>query len=130
MHGQTHVVVINTMSMHAGTGKEKETVSAFAHRTMKQDTYEAEFAVPATFGPVGAVLVENEHHREMFVKEIRLVTGADDSSAVTFDCNSWVHSKFDNPDRRIFFTVKVLQTSIDLTITPSMNTWKHHINDV
>ncbi|BAF08094.1 lipoxygenase 2.3, chloroplastic [Oryza sativa Japonica Group] len=104
--GKTLLLELVSSELDPRTGKEKETVSAFAHRTMKQDTYEAEFAVPATFGPVGAVLVENEHHREMFVKEICLVTGADDSSAVTFDCNSWVHSKFDNPDRRIFFTVK------------------------
>ncbi|EEC72668.1 hypothetical protein OsI_06220 [Oryza sativa Indica Group] len=95
--GKTLLLELVSSELDPRTGKEKETVSAFVHRTMKQDTYEAEFAVPATFGPVGAVLVENEHHREMFVKEIRLVTGADDSSAVTFDCNSWSYLPAQTP---------------------------------
>ncbi|KAF0935798.1 hypothetical protein E2562_035766 [Oryza meyeriana var. granulata] len=106
LFGKTILLELVSSEVDPKTGKEKEKVSAFAHRTLKEGTYKAEFTVPATFGPVGAVLVENEHHKEMFIKEIRLVTGADDSSAVTFDCNSWVHSKFDNPDRRVFFTVK------------------------
>jgi len=93
------------------TGLEKERVTAFAHRTLVEGRYEAEFQVPASFGPVGAVLVENEHHKETFIREIRLVTAGDPSSAVTFDCNSWVHSKFDNPEKRIFFTLKVSTTS-------------------
>lgn len=92
----------------AETGLEKERVTTFAHKTLREGHFEAEFHVPASFGPVGAVLVENEHHKEIFIKEIKLVTGADTSTAVTFDCNSWVHSKFDNPDKRIFFTLKVL----------------------
>ena len=86
-------------------------MTAFAHRTLVEGRYEAEFQVPASFGPVGAVLVENEHHKETFIREIRLVTAGDPSSAVTFDCNSWVHSKFDNPEKRIFFTLKVSWTS-------------------
>lgn len=86
---------------------EKERVVGFAHKTKKEGTYEAKFSVPASFGPVGAVMVENEHHKEMFIKEIKLVTGDDESTAVTFDCNSWAHSKFDNPDRRVFFAIKV-----------------------
>ena len=53
------------------------------------------------------MLVENEHHKEIFIREIKLVTGGDSSTAVTFDCNSWVHSKFDKPEKRIFFTLKV-----------------------
>jgi lipoxygenase len=91
----------------AETGLEKERVTAFAHKTLVEGHYEAEFKVPASFGPVGAVLVENEHHKETFIREIKLVTGGDDSTAVTLDCNSWVHSKFDNPEKRVFFTLKV-----------------------
>uniref|UniRef100_A0A0D9VDA6 Lipoxygenase n=1 Tax=Leersia perrieri TaxID=77586 RepID=A0A0D9VDA6_9ORYZ len=106
LFGKSLLLELVSSELDAKTGKEKEKVSAFAHKTMKEEIYEAEFEVPATFGPVGAVLVENEHHREMFIKEIRLVTGTDDSSAITFDCNSWVHSKFDNPELRVFFTVK------------------------
>jgi lipoxygenase len=57
---------------------------------------------------VGAVLVENEHHREMFIKDIKLITGGDESSATTFDVGSWVHSKFDEPESRVFFTLRVI----------------------
>ncbi|KAG8070142.1 hypothetical protein GUJ93_ZPchr0006g43651 [Zizania palustris] len=106
LFGKTLLLELVSSELDPRTGMEKERISAFAHRTMKDGKYVAEFTVPATFGPVGAVLVENEHHKEMFIKDIRLVTGADDSSAVTFDCNSWVHSKSDNPERRIFFTIK------------------------
>lgn len=91
----------------AETGLEKPRVTTFVHKTLREGHYEAEFQVPASFGPVGAVLVENEHHKEIFIREIKLVTGGDTSTAVTFDCNSWVHSKFDNPEKRIFFTLKV-----------------------
>lgn len=104
----------------AETGLEKERVRAFAHKTLMEGHFEAEFHVPASFGPVGAVLVENEHHKEIFIKEIKLVTGADTSTAVTFDCNSWVHSKFDNPDKRIFFTLKVLQFLL-ISLLPSIS---------
>ncbi|KAL6888337.1 hypothetical protein ACP4OV_009363 [Aristida adscensionis] len=104
--GKTLLLELVSSELDPKTGEERPRVTGFAHRTLMEGRYEAEFQVPASFGPVGAVLVENEHHREMFIREIKLVTGGDDSTAVTFDCNSWVHSKFDNPDKRIFFTVK------------------------
>jgi lipoxygenase len=90
------------------TGREREKVKGFAHTTPKDGTYEATMSVPASFGPVGAVLVENEHHSEMFIKDIKLITGGDESSAVTFDAGSWVHSKFDDPEPRVFFTLRVI----------------------
>ena len=92
-----------------GTGEEREKVKGFAHKTFKEGTYEGKMSVPASFGPVGAVLVENQHHKEMFIKDIKLVTGGDESTAVTFDVGSWVHSKFDNPEPRVFFTIKVIK---------------------
>ncbi|KAL4587396.1 hypothetical protein LXL04_000266 [Taraxacum kok-saghyz] len=49
---------------------------------------------------IGAVLVKNEYNKKMFFKTIVL------SNNVTFTCESWVASKFDNPDKRIFFTDK------------------------
>ncbi|XP_071712286.1 lipoxygenase 2, chloroplastic-like [Rutidosis leptorrhynchoides] len=63
-------------------------------------TYKCNFDVPADFGEIGAVLVENEYSKKMFFKNIVL------SNDVTFTCNSWVHSKYDNPDPRIFFANK------------------------
>ena len=75
-------------------------------------TYEAKFKVPVGFGGVGAIVVENDHREEMFLKNIVLVTDNDEASKVTFVCNSWVHSKFDNPEKRIFFSVKVIQKAL------------------
>jgi lipoxygenase len=92
------------------TGKEWEPISAYAHKESQDGDevkYEGTFKVPISFGGVGAILVENEHHKEMFLKNIVLVTGNDEASTVTFICESWVHSKYDNPQKRIFFGSKV-----------------------
>ncbi|CAL5023438.1 unnamed protein product [Urochloa decumbens] len=106
LFGKTLLLELVSSEADPTTGLEKASVTAFAHKTLVEGHFEAEFKVPSSFGPVGAVLVENEHHKECFIKEIKLVIAGDESSAVTFDCNSWVHSKFDNPNKRIFFTVK------------------------
>ncbi|PWA33747.1 lipoxygenase [Artemisia annua] len=63
-------------------------------------TYKCDFDVPEDFGEIGAVLVENRYSRKMFFKSIVLNNG------VTFTCESWVHSKYDNPENRIFFANK------------------------
>ncbi|KAL6874154.1 hypothetical protein ACP4OV_014236 [Aristida adscensionis] len=73
--------------------------------------YEAEFRVPATFGPVGAVRVVNNHRSEMVkIGDIKVFhDGKDESSAITFHCNSWIHpamSRDDDDDKRIFFPLK------------------------
>ena len=90
------------------TKLEKERIKGYVHlthRSVKEIKYEADFEVPANFGEIGVVLVENEHKRESFMKEIVLdgfLTGP-----IKFSCDSWVHSKFDNPDLRVFFSNKV-----------------------
>lgn len=89
------------------SGKEKETVEAYAsYEGVDDETllykYSCEFEVPEAFGEIGAILVENEHHKESYIRNIVL-----DEGNVTFTCESWVHSKFDNPDKRIFFSNKV-----------------------
>lgn len=104
--GKTILLELVSSELDPKTGLEKPRVTGFAHKTLIEGRYEAKFQLPASFGPVGAVLVENEHHKEMFIKEIKLITGDDKSTAITFDCHSWVHSKFDNPEKRVFFTVK------------------------
>ncbi|KAD4384231.1 hypothetical protein E3N88_24399 [Mikania micrantha] len=63
-------------------------------------TYKCNFEVPEDFGEIGAVLVQNDYSKKMFFKTIVLNNG------VTFTCESWVHSKYDNPEKRIFFTNK------------------------
>ncbi|XP_074275409.1 linoleate 13S-lipoxygenase 2-1, chloroplastic-like [Silene latifolia] len=86
---------------------EKATIKAYAHRTSNNEgvvNYEAEFKVPAYFGEVGAVVVENEHHKEMYVTQI-LIHGFI-LGPLRFTCNSWVHPKSDSPLPRIFFTNK------------------------
>lgn len=95
------------------TKLEKERIKGYVHQThrsVEEIKYEAEFEVPQSFGDIGAVLVENEHRREMFIKNIVLdgfLTGP-----VNFSCESWVHSKHDNPDdKRVIFSNKVSSLS-------------------
>ncbi|KMT10554.1 hypothetical protein BVRB_5g116770 [Beta vulgaris subsp. vulgaris] len=62
--------------------------------------------VEADFGEVGAVLVENEHHVEMHLIDIVLEGLPSGSGSLNISCNSWVHPKTINPDKRVFFTNK------------------------
>lgn len=83
------------------------TIKGYAHRGKTEGgvvKYEADLSVPSEFGEVGAVLVENEHHKEMYLADI-LLDGLP-FGLVQFNCNSWVHAKFDNPEKRVFFTNK------------------------
>lgn len=104
------------------TKLEKPSIKHFAHKThqsVEEVRYEAEFEVPESFGEIGAILVENEHHREMFVKEIVLdgfILGP-----VRFACESWLHSKHENPDKRIFFPNKVSSITTSTISTLSYN---------
>ncbi|GMY16387.1 linoleate 13S-lipoxygenase 2-1, chloroplastic-like isoform X5 [Fagus crenata] len=89
------------------TGLEKETIKGYAHRTSQEKDvvkYESTFEVPIDFGEVGAILVENEHHTEMYLQDIVLDGFA--NGPVHVNCNSWVHSKYDNPQKRVFFSNK------------------------
>ncbi|KAI3688229.1 hypothetical protein L1987_81940 [Smallanthus sonchifolius] len=88
------------------SGKEKETIKAYASydgvdNESKLQKYKCEFKVPYDFGDIGALLIENEHHKETYIKNIVL-----DNGNVIFSCESWVHSKHENTDKRIFFTDK------------------------
>ncbi|XP_027354800.1 linoleate 13S-lipoxygenase 2-1, chloroplastic-like isoform X2 [Abrus precatorius] len=89
------------------TSLDPKTIKNHVHKTHqspREVKYEAEFEVPENFGEIGAILVENEHHREMFIKDVVLdgfLTGP-----VNFACESWVHSKYDNPVKRVFFSNK------------------------
>ncbi|CAL1391171.1 unnamed protein product [Linum trigynum] len=90
------------------TGKEKPAVGSLAQWTGVnglQYQYEAYFNVPADFGPVGAMRVENLHVREMFLKDI-VVTGLPDGGSVNIDCQSWVPASITGRPKRVFFTTK------------------------
>ncbi|KAK1429094.1 hypothetical protein QVD17_11296 [Tagetes erecta] len=94
------------------SGNEKETLKAYAscvgllHDESKLYKYKFEFDVVDEFGDIGAILVENIRHKEAYIKDIVI-----DDGNVIFPCESWIHSKYDNPDKRIFFTNKSYITS-------------------
>uniref|UniRef100_A0A5B7BEW3 Lipoxygenase n=1 Tax=Davidia involucrata TaxID=16924 RepID=A0A5B7BEW3_DAVIN len=66
--------------------------------------YECDFKVPHIFGEIGAVVIENEHHKETYLKKI--VIDGFPNGPVNVTCNSWVQPKFDNSENRVFFTNK------------------------
>lgn len=89
------------------TGKEKPTIKAYAHRKSAKDSevkYEVDFTIPPDFGMIGAVLVENEHHKEIYLK--KMVFDGLPQGQINVTCGSYIHSKFDNPEKRVFFTNK------------------------
>ncbi|XP_060196669.1 linoleate 13S-lipoxygenase 2-1, chloroplastic-like [Lycium barbarum] len=105
--GKSLLLSVVAAELDPKTGLEKPSITTYAHRGRDVDGdthYEADFVIPEDFGEVGAVLVENEHHKEMYVKNI--VIDGFPHGKVNVTCNSWVHSKFDNPEKRIFFTNK------------------------
>lgn len=95
--------------MVSETGLEKPTIKAFAHKGKEvkgEATYEAEINIPQDFGEVGAMFVENEHHKEMFLKDI--VLDGFDTGKLKIICGSWVQPKSDKTQKkRVFFTAKV-----------------------
>ncbi|CAL5437836.1 unnamed protein product [Camellia sinensis] len=107
LFGKSILLELVSADLDPKTGLEKETIKGYAHR-MSQDEnevkYELNFKVAEEFGEIGAVLVENEHHKEMYLKNIAFDGFPNGPVCVT--CNSWVASKFDNPEKRIFFTNK------------------------
>ena len=106
--GKTLVLELVSAELDPKTKSEKKTIKADAHRAVKKEDevkYEATFELPADFGKVGAVIVENESHKEVFVKEI-VIDGLSDGT-VNLSCDSWIHSKHDNPVNRIFFSDEV-----------------------
>ncbi|KAE8037063.1 hypothetical protein FH972_009688 [Carpinus fangiana] len=105
--GETLQLELVSTELDPKTGLEKETIKGYVHKTSQAEEevkYESSFEVPAEFGEVGAILVENEHHKEMFIKNI--VLSGFSNGLVNINCNSWVHSKKDNPQKRVFFANK------------------------
>ncbi|XP_020541448.1 lipoxygenase 2, chloroplastic isoform X2 [Jatropha curcas] len=103
--GKTLHLELASTDLDPKTGLEKPTIQGFAHRMRKEDgdiKYEAEFDVPEDFGDVGAVFVENEHYSEIFLQDI--VLDGFPHGPVNITSASWVHSKYDNKQKRVFFT--------------------------
>ncbi|XP_050221909.1 linoleate 13S-lipoxygenase 2-1, chloroplastic-like [Mercurialis annua] len=105
--GKTLLLELVSSELDPMTGEEKATIKAYAHKKDDEGPeviYEADFEVDGSFGEVGAVFIENEHRKELFVKDIVLegfITGS-----VTLSCDSWVHAKNTNHPKRLFFTTK------------------------
>lgn len=78
------------------------------HKTGTKDDevqYEARFELPVSFGNVGAVLVQNEDHNEVFLKTI--VLDGFPHGPLHFTCDSWIQPKTDSSPKRVFFANKV-----------------------
>ncbi|XP_050210798.1 linoleate 13S-lipoxygenase 2-1, chloroplastic-like [Mercurialis annua] len=89
------------------TGKEKETIKGIIKGTVNSSdevTLETNFKVPKEFGVVGAVLVANEHHEEVFLHDI--VLQGIPNWHLKISCESWVYPTDIVPTKRIFFTNK------------------------
>ncbi|KAI4324282.1 hypothetical protein L6164_023834 [Bauhinia variegata] len=105
--GKSLLLELVSSDLDPKTGEEKKTIKGYVHKTGHEEEevkYETEIEVPSSFGEVGAILVENEHHKEMYLKDVLLdgfINGP-----LRISCNSWVHSKYDKPSKRVFFTNK------------------------
>ncbi|WCJ18988.1 lipoxygenase 2 [Euphorbia peplus] len=93
--------------LDTSTNEEKDAIKGYAHKVWQKDgeaKYEAVFIIPQGFGQVGAISVENEHFKEIYV--LNIVLQGFSNGPINFNCESWVHSKHDNPKNRIFFSNK------------------------
>ncbi|KAL5765072.1 hypothetical protein ACOSQ2_017666 [Xanthoceras sorbifolium] len=106
--GKSLLLQLVSAELDPKTGVEKATIKDYAHKTGTEKdgevTYEAKFEVPVDFGELGAIFVENEHHKEMFLKDV--VLDGFPNGPVNITCDSWVHSKPNNEDKRVFFVNK------------------------
>ncbi|KAK6164227.1 hypothetical protein DH2020_001091 [Rehmannia glutinosa] len=105
--GKTLVVELVAAELDPKSGQEKTTITSYAHKIGKYGSetyYETIFEIPKDFDEVGAIAIENEHHKEMFVKNI--VFDGFSNGSIDVACNSWIHSKFDNTEKRVFFANK------------------------
>ncbi|XP_061998340.1 linoleate 13S-lipoxygenase 2-1, chloroplastic-like isoform X1 [Rosa rugosa] len=106
--GKTFLLELVSAELDPKNGLEKETIKGYAHKVNQKETivtYESVLTIPAGFGHIGAVQVENDHHKEAYIKSIE-ITGFPNGTSVSVPCNSWTHSKYDNKQKRIFFTNK------------------------
>ncbi|KAG2675037.1 hypothetical protein I3760_13G165000 [Carya illinoinensis] len=105
--GKTLLLELVSAQLDPETGLEKETIKGYAQKTSHDEgevKFESDFEVPSDFGEVGAIFVENERSKEMYLKDITL--NGFPNGPVNFSCDSWVHSKDDYPYKRVFFANK------------------------
>ncbi|XP_051223252.1 lipoxygenase 2.3, chloroplastic [Lolium perenne] len=95
------------------TGKEKTSIPGDAYYWVTDPIrghellLEAIFDVPVSFGPIGAVLVENEVDEKMFLINIVVAPDNNESAlSVTFEGNSWIKPKSGDTVKHVFFPLK------------------------
>ncbi|KAJ0243064.1 PLAT/LH2 domain-containing protein [Hirschfeldia incana] len=106
IHGGSLLVELISAETDTRTLMEKGPVEDYAQRVwfeFRDEKYKCVFDMPEDFGTVGAIRVQNQHRREIFIKEMELELP---SGSVTFTCNSWVAPKSVDPKKRIFFSNK------------------------
>ncbi|XP_020205956.1 linoleate 13S-lipoxygenase 2-1, chloroplastic [Cajanus cajan] len=107
--GKTLVLELVSEDLDPKTNSERKAAERKVHKIETKDDevqYEATFELPVAFGNVGAVLVQNEDHNEVFLKSI--VLDGFPNGPVHFTCNSWIQPKSDDIHiKRIFFTNKL-----------------------
>ncbi|KAM7280279.1 hypothetical protein ACFE04_007413 [Oxalis oulophora] len=104
--GKSLLLELVSNELDPKTGKEKATIKGYARRSGLENgdvLYEAEFTVPNDY-EVGAILVENEHHKEIYLHDI-IIDGFP-FGVIHFQCDSWVQPKNDCPQKRVFFSNK------------------------
>ncbi|KAG4958874.1 hypothetical protein JHK87_035507 [Glycine soja] len=105
--GNILVLELVSVDLDQKTNLEKKTIKGHAQGVEKKERgvqYECTFELPSDFGNVGAVLVQHEHHKEVFLRSIVLHDVP--YGPVHFTCNSWVQPKHDCPVKRVFFSDK------------------------
>ncbi|KAK7333912.1 hypothetical protein VNO80_30693 [Phaseolus coccineus] len=106
--GKTLVLQLVSDELDPKTNSEKKTTESNVHKTgTKEDEvqYEIRFELAASFGNVGAVLVQNEDCNEVFLKTI--VLDGFSNGPLHFTCDSWIQPKSDSPQKRVFFANKL-----------------------
>ncbi|KAJ1394352.1 PLAT/LH2 domain, partial [Sesbania bispinosa] len=106
--GKTIVMELVSDDVDPKTNSEIKTIKGNAQKTQElekeEEQYEATFELPEDFGNVGAVLIQNNHHQELFLKTI--VLHGFPSGPVHLTCDSWIQPNHDSPIKRVFFTNK------------------------
>ncbi|XP_059628852.1 linoleate 13S-lipoxygenase 2-1, chloroplastic-like isoform X1 [Cornus florida] len=105
--GHTFTLELVSSVVDHKTGLEKPPIKVHVRRAsddVDEVKYETNFSVPGDFGEIGAVFVQNEHSREMYLKNIELTGFLNGPVHIT--CNSYVQPTSDSSDKRIFFSTK------------------------
>ncbi|RDX80322.1 Linoleate 13S-lipoxygenase 2-1, chloroplastic, partial [Mucuna pruriens] len=105
--GKTLVLELVSDDLDPKTNSEKKTTKNSVQFVEKKEDvvwYETQFELSKGFGNVGAVIIENEQHQELFLKNIVLYGFP--GGPLHFTCNSWIQPNHDAAMKRVFFTHK------------------------